>query len=139
MESLTLGEIAKTLTFLVGLIGSIKYIKNGTVKSVSKVIDNRLEPIRKEIKDLREETSKQIKVLKDDTTREIKNLTEVTSKNNLSSIKTDLINLMELADKETISTEQKIRAHELYDYYYKHGGNSYVHDKWERLIKENKL
>lgn len=117
MESLTLGEIAKTLTFLVGLIGSIKYIKNGTVKSVSKVIDNRLEPIRKEIK----------------------NLTEETSKNNLSSIKTDLINLMELADKETISIEQKIRVHELYDYYYKHGGNSYVHDKWERLIKENKL
>lgn len=117
MESLTLGEIAKTLTFLVGLIGSIKYIKNGTVKSVTKVIDNRLEPIRKEIK----------------------NLTEETSKNNLSSIKTDLINLMELADKETISIEQKIRAHELYDYYYKHGGNSYVHDKWERLIKENKL
>ena len=117
MESLTLGEIAKTLTFLVGLIGSIKYIKNGTVKSVSKVIDNRLEPIRKEIK----------------------NLTEETSKNNLSSIKTDLINLMELADKETISIEQKIRAHELYDYYDKHGGNSYVHDKWERLIKENKL
>ena len=84
---------------------------------MSKVIDNRLEPIRKEIK----------------------NLTEETSKNNLSSIKTDLINLMELADKETISIEQKIRAHELYDYYYKHGGNSYVHDKWERLIKENKL
>jgi len=117
MESLTLGEIAKTLTFLVGLIGSIKYIKNGTVKSISKVIDNRLEPIRQEIKDLRENTTK----------------------NNLSSIKTDLINLMELADKKAISTEQKIRAHELYDYYRQHGGNSYVHDKWERLIKENKL
>lgn len=117
MENLTLGELAKLLTFLVGLIGSIKYIKNGTVKSISKVIDNRLEPIKKEIKDLREETSK----------------------NNLSSIKTDLINLMELADKEIISTEQKIRAHELYDYYRQHGGNSYVHDKWKRLIKENKL
>ncbi len=117
MENLTLGELAKVLTFLIGLIGSIKYIKNGTVKSISKVIDNRLEPIKKEIKDLREETTK----------------------NNLSSIKTDLINLMELADKKAISTEQKIRAHELYDYYRQHGGNSYVHDKWERLIKENKL
>lgn len=117
MESLTLGEIAKTLTFFVGLIGSIKYIKNGTVKSISKVIDNRLEPIIKEMKDLRENTTK----------------------NNLSSIKTDLINLMELADKKAISTEQQIRAHELYDYYRQHGGNSYVHDKWERLIKENKL
>lgn len=117
MESLTLGELAKALTLLVGLIGSIKYIKNGTVKSVSKVIDNRLEPIRKEIKDLREETSK----------------------NNLSSIKTDLINLMELTDKEKVSPEQKMRSYELYDYYCKHGGNSYVHDKWERLKKENKL
>lgn len=117
MENLTLGELAKVLTFLIGLIGSIKYIKNGTVKSISKVIDNKLEPIRKEIKDLREETTK----------------------NNLSSIKTDLINLMELADKKAISTEQTIRAHELYDYYRQHGGNSYVHDKWERLIKDNKL
>ena len=117
MESLTLGELAKALTFLMGLIGSIKYIKNGTVKSVSKVIDNRLEPIRKEIKDLREETSK----------------------NNLSSIKTDLINLMELTYKEKVSPEQKMRSYELYDYYCKHGGNSYVHDKWERLKKENKL
>ena len=117
MENLTLGELAKFLTFLVGLIGSIKYIKNGTVKSISKVIDNRLEPIRQEIKDLRENTTK----------------------NNLSSIKTDLINLMELADKKAISTEQKIRAHELYDYYCQHGGNSYVHDKCERLFKENKL
>lgn len=117
MENLTLGELAKALTFLAGLIGSIKYIKNGTVKSLSKVIDNKLEPIRKEIKDLRENTTK----------------------NNLSSIKTDLINLMELADKEIISTEQRIRAHELYDYYCQCGGNSYVHDKWERLIKENKL
>jgi hypothetical protein len=117
MENLTLGELAKFLTFLGGLIGSIKYIKNGTVKSISKVIDNRLEPIRQEIKDLRENTTK----------------------NNLSSIKTDLINLMELADKKAISTEQKLRAHELYDYYRQHGGNSYVHDKWERLIKENKL
>lgn len=58
MENLTLGELAKVLTFLIGLIGSIKYIKNGTVKSLSKIIDNRLEPIRQEIKDLRENTTK---------------------------------------------------------------------------------
>ena len=48
---------------------------------------------------------------------EIKELKEETSKNNHSSIKTDLINLMELADKKTISTEQKIRSYELYDFY----------------------
>lgn len=46
---------------------------------------------------------------------------------------------MELADKGTISTEQKIRSYELYDYYSQHGGNSYVHDKWEKLKKEGKI
>lgn len=78
--------------------------------AIIKAFNKQLEPIRKEIKE-----------------------------NNLSSIKTDLINLMELADKGEISQEQKLRLYELYDYYYLHGGNSYVHDKWERLKKEGKI
>lgn len=117
MENITLGEIAKTLAFIVGIIGSVLYLKKGTVKGLSKVINEELEPIKKEIKEVKEETAK----------------------NNLSSIKTDLINFMELADKRTISTEQKIRSYELYDYYSQHGGNSYVHDKWEKLKKEGKI
>ncbi len=117
MEKITLGEIAKSLAFVVALIGSVVYLKKGTITGLAKVIDNRLEPIKKEIKEVKEETTK----------------------NNLSSIKTDLINLMELADKKTISTEQKMRSYELYDFYCTHGGNSYVHDKWERLRKEGKI
>lgn len=117
MENITLGEIAKSLAFIVALIGSVLYLKKGIVNSLSKVINKELVPIKKEIKEFKEETAK----------------------NNLSSIKTDLINLMELADKKTISTEQKIRSYELYDYYSQHGGNSYVHDKWERLKKEGKI
>lgn len=117
MENLTLGEIAKTLAFFVALLGSITYLKKTTISGITTVIDEKLEPIKKEVSDLKKETSK----------------------NNLSSIKTDLINLMELADKKTISTEQKMRSYELYDYYCKHGGNSYVHDKWERLKKEGKI
>lgn len=117
MENLTLGEIAKTLAFIVTLLGSITYLKKTTISGITTVIDEKLEPIKKEVSDLKKETSK----------------------NNLSSIKTDLISLMELADKKTISTEQKMRSYELYDYYCKHGGNSYVHDKWERLRKEGKI
>ena len=117
MENITLGEIAKTLAFIVALIGSVVYLKKGTITGLAKVIDNRLEPIKKEIKEVKEETTK----------------------NNLSSIKTDLINLMELADRKEISAEQKMRSYELYDYYSQHGGNSYVHDKWERLRKEGKI
>lgn len=117
MENITLGQIAKGLAFIVALIGSVVYLKKGMIKGLSKVINSQLEPIKVEIKELKEETSK----------------------NNLSSIKTDLINLMEFADKKIISTEQKIRSYELYDYYCLHGGNSYVHDKWEKLKKEGKL
>ncbi len=117
MENITLGAIAKSLAFIVALIGSAIYLKKGTIKGLSKVINSQLEPIKVEIKELKEETSK----------------------NNLSSIKTDLINLMELADKKEISQEQKIRSYELYDFYCTHGGNSYVHDKWERLRKEGKI
>ncbi len=117
MENLTLGDLAKGLAFIVGLISSVVYLKKGTIKGIASVIDERLEPIKKEVENLKEETSK----------------------NNLSSIKTDLINLMELADKEKISPEQKMRSYELYDYYCKHGGNSYVHDKWERLKNEGKI
>ena len=113
MENLTLGEISKTLAFIVALIGSIVYLK----KAVIDALDKLLQPIKKEIKEVKEETTK----------------------NNLSSIKTDLINLMELADRKEISAEQKMRSYELYDYYGQHGGNSYVHDKWERLRKEGKI
>ncbi len=42
---------------------------------------------------------------------QIKEIKEETTKNNLSSIKTDLINLMELADRQIISIEQKMRAY----------------------------
>lgn len=124
MENITLGQIAKGLAFIVALIGSVVYLKKGTIKGLSKVIDNQLEPIRTEIEEIK---------------KEIQDIKNETSKNNLSGIKTDLINFMELADKEKISTVQRIRSHELYDYYCKHGGNSYVHDGWEKLKKEGKL
>lgn len=117
MENISIGQLAKDLAFLVGLISSVIYLKKGTIKGIASVIDERLDPIKKEVEILKKETSK----------------------NNLSSIKTDLINLMELADKEKISPEQKMRSYELYDFYCTHGGNSYVHDKWERLKKEGKI
>ena len=106
MESITLGQIAKTLAFIVALIGSIAYLK----KTIVNAFDKLLEPIRKEIK-----------------------------ANNLSNIKTNLINFMELADKRALSLEQKLICYELYDDYCQHGGNSFVHDKWEKLKKEGKL
>lgn len=124
MENITLGQIATALAFIVGIIGSVVYLKNKIIESLGTVINEKLIPLKNSIVELdkkMEENSLQAK------------------KNNLESIKTDLINLMELADKGAISPEQKMRAHELYDYYREHGGNSYVHDKFERLKKEGKI
>lgn len=79
-------------------------------KALISALNKLLEPIKKEIK-----------------------------KNNLSNTKTNLINFMELADKRALSLEQKLICYELYDDYCQHGGNSYVHDHWEKLKKEGKL
>ena len=57
----------------------------------------------------------------------------------MSYIKTDLVNFMALAKKDEVNTEQKLNAHELYDRYNEKGGNSYIHDEWERLRKEGKI
>lgn len=57
----------------------------------------------------------------------------------LNSIKTDLVNFMSYAENGTITPEQNLNAHELYDNYCRMGGNSYIHDKWEKLKKEGKL
>lgn len=106
MENITLGQIGIGLAFLVGLIGSIKYLANEMNNKVEKV----LQPINQKIDNLE-----------------------------LSSIKTDLVNFMCLAEHNQITDEQKINAHELYDRYCSLGGNSYVHDKWEKLRKEDKI
>ena len=37
MENITLGAIAKSLAFIVALIGSVVYLKKGTIKGLSKV------------------------------------------------------------------------------------------------------
>lgn len=117
MENLTLGQICEWVLWLGGFIGGVAYLKKVLTKSLEDMMDKKLKPINEKVDKLDYKTSK----------------------NNLESIKTDLINLMELMDKGTISIEQKIRAHELYDYYCNHGGNSYVHDKWEVLKKEGKI
>lgn len=57
----------------------------------------------------------------------------------LSSIKTDLVNFMALAEQKQVSHEQITNAYDLFDRYHKLGGNSYIHDKWEKLKKEGKI
>ena len=54
-------------------------------------------------------------------------------------LKSDLTTFMYLAEYGTLSNEQKLRAHEEYDEYISMKGNSWIHDKFESLVKEGKL
>lgn len=104
MESITLGQIALTLGFLCGLIGSIAYLFNVLRNQINKL----LEPIRDEIKEVDKSQCKNylVRFLKD------------------------------VENNHLVSEIEKERAHESYKHYSKDlGGNSYIHDWWERLMK----
>lgn len=110
MESITLGQVLIALVFIMSLISNAKNIIKEIKNPFDKKIKEVLEPIREDINHLE-----------------------------MSSIKTDLVNFMCLAEQGNLTHEQKLIAHELYDRYCEKGGNSYIHDEWERLKKEGKI
>ncbi len=118
MEKITIGQVATALAFLVGLIGSIKYFFN----LFSKKINNVLKPLVKRIDDLETQSIKRIDCLE------------------LQSIKTDLTNFISDVEHNVPKSQiQRLNAHELYDKYTKLGGNSYIHEHWEQLLKKGKI
>lgn len=106
MENLTLGDVGKTLAFIVAFLSSIVYLKQVLINSINKT----LVPIDKKIDSIE-----------------------------LNYIRSYLVNFMCQVENEKVSNEQIINAYDLYDRYCDMGGNSYVHDKWEKLKKEGKL
>ena len=57
----------------------------------------------------------------------------------MQRLKSELTTFMYLAENGSLSQEQKILAYEDYDEYIKNKGNSYIHDKFEKLNKEGKI
>ncbi len=56
------------------------------------------------------------------------------------SIKTDLTNFISDVEHNVPKSQiQRLNAHELYDKYAKLGGNSYIHEHWEQLLKKEKI
>jgi hypothetical protein len=60
-------------------------------------------------------------------------------KEKMQRLKSELTTFMYLGENGTISNEQKMLAHEEYDEYINNGGNSYIKNKFESLVKEGKL
>lgn len=118
MENISLGQIAGIITFLGIFIGAITSFIAFTKSFVSKI----LKPIDQKIGHLEE--------------------VSIAGRNNieLELIKIILINFINDIDQGITKTQiQKQNAYELYDRYKELGGNSYVHDKFEKLITEGKI
>lgn len=118
MENITLGEIATIITFLsvfIGAIISLLTFSKKFIKKILKPIDEKIDRIEKGA---------------------------IASRNNIEIelIKIILVNYMnDIEQGNQKSGIQKKNAYELYDRYKELGGNSYIHDSWEKLMKEGKI
>jgi len=117
MENITLGDVAKILSFIVGIGGSIAYLKTAITKSINKT----LQPLNNKIDKLEKTTSNRMNDLE------------------LNSTKTDLVNFMSQVENGQVSSEQIQNAYNLFDRYEVLGGNGFIHSKWEKLKKEGKI
>lgn len=118
MESVTIGQIALIIAFIVSLIKGVEYLYTLASKTATKWLKSCLTPIQDKLDAIDEKTDSI----------------------DLSGCKNFLVRF--LADVEQgnkIDEVERERFYEVYEHYTKLGGNSYIHDKVEKLKKENKL
>lgn len=118
LGNLTLNDISVEIMFLVGLIGGIGYLHKSLKDWLEKLLDEKFKAITTKINDL------EVKMDKMD----------------LEACKNFLVRF--LADVERgddITEVEKKRFWDEYEYYVKHGGNSYIHEWTEKLKKKGLL
>lgn len=128
MENITLGQIALAIAFLLSIFGNITNLIKTIKSPIDKKLEKVIEPINKKIDSLNEKIDNMEK-------EHMKKLNDL----KIDSIRNDLVNYMSLAEENIITPKTKIDMYSLYDTYCQMGGNSYVHDKWEKLKKEGKI
>lgn len=128
MENITLGSILAVIVFLGTFIGGIA----GLLKYCKRIISKILEPTNNKIDSLESNLNKRIDNLE-------QNLNSKTENLELNQCKNYLVNFMSDAENDSITKEQVQNAYEMFDRYKKLGGNSYIHDKWEKLKKGGKI
>lgn len=102
MESITLGDIAKVLAFIVALGGSVLAIAKTILKGIKKSLD----PLYKLIE-----------------------------QNSLEAAKDFLVQILSAAERGELTEMEKIRLSERFEFYTKHGGNSYIKE-WHTRLKD---
>lgn len=118
MEQLTLEEIAKALTFIVLLGGSVASIIKGVKKALVKALNEQTEKITARL-------DKQEMALQ---------------KIDAENCKNFLVSSLSAAEKGVeLTTEEKMRLAEEFEHYISIGGNSYIKDWHSRLQKAGKI
>lgn len=111
MENITVGQIGVGLTFIVGLISSILYLKNQLKNWVSEALKDQLEGLSEKIDEVDMNATKNFLVAR---------LSDIEQDNPMNEIEAE-------------------RFWEQYEHYHSIGGNSYIDQKVEKLKQKGKL
>lgn len=118
MEDITIGQIGAALTFIVGFVGSVVYLKGALRGILSSVVKQELEPLKKQVDEM------QGKIDRVD----------------MESCKNFLVrSISDIERNKDISETELERFYEQYKHYLDKGGNSYIKHKVERLQSEGKI
>lgn len=118
MESITLGQVAVALAFVISLIGSVGYLKTHIEGWISQAMRPQIDEVKAQLNDLSERIS---------------TVDQEATKNFLVEFLSDL-------ERSGTSDEVELaRFWEQYEHYVDAGGNSYIKRKVEQLKSEGKL
>ena len=118
MEQVTIGQVGLALTFIVGLLTSIKYLKGN----------------------LKEWVAGAVKEQMDDLGGKVERMEARIAEVDIEGCKNFLVSRIAEVERGTpLSEFEKQRFMEQYDHYQKAGGNSYIKDKVERLKADGKI
>ena len=111
LEQITVGQIAVTITFVVGLVSGIGYLKSHVEEWFTKPLKRELEPIKQRMDDI-----------------------------DLNACKNFLVRCLKDIERGTKLSEVEMeRFYEQYEYYSSKGGNSYIKKTYEKLESEGKI
>lgn len=115
MEDITLGQAFNAIKFVVEFVG----ILISVIFAVRKTLNKQLEPLNKKIDDVHKTVNKKIDSL------------------DMNDCKNFLVRfLADVERRQPIDEVEIKRAHDVYDHYKNDlGGNSYIADKWNKLMK----
>lgn len=118
MESITIGQIALAITFIVSLVSGCAYLKKVFEKVIKSSIKSEMDGIRTQIDDVQ------------------KRLDSV----DMNHTKNFLVRFLAQVERgDPVDEVEKERFLEQLDHYISHNGNSYIRRKVEKLTEEGKL